>query len=149
MASIVRWEPMDDFLNLRDTVNRLVEESFVRARPILDRLDATRPEMDIYETPEAIVIETVLPGVNSDDIEITMSGDVLTIKAEVKAEKEIDKECYLCRERHFGSVSRSVRLSSGVNPEKASAALENGILKLTIPKREESKPKIIHIKPGE
>ncbi len=147
MNNTTRWEPMEDLITLRDAMNRLVQESVARARPFLPGYSGnTGFALDIYESDEAVIVEAELPGVKPEDVDIAMSGDMLTIKAH-RRQKEIQPERYLGQERHFGGLSRSVRLSSDLDPEQASAEFQDGVLVLTLPRREESKPKIIQIKP--
>lgn len=148
MTSTVRWEPVDDLMTLRDAMNRLIEESFVRVRPFMPaRFAGGGISLDAYETPEAVIVKAELPGVKPEEVDITMSEGVLTLKVEAKEEREVDEECYICRERRLGKAERTVRLSADLDPEKATAEFENGILTLTLPKREEAKPKIIEIRP--
>ena len=102
--------------------------------------------VDMYQTPEDIVVKATLPGVLPDDISITVSGDVLTIRGEVKTEEEKSGASYHIRERRYGTYSRSLPLPTSVAADKAKAEFENGVLTLTIPKAEEVKPKTITVK---
>ncbi|HEC21863.1 MAG TPA: Hsp20/alpha crystallin family protein [Chloroflexi bacterium] len=145
MSDIVRWEPFREALTLRDAMNRLLEDSFVRF-PWPTLLSEETLAMDMYETDDALVVKAVLPGVNPDDIEINVTGDVLTIRGEIKEEEETEKRNYHYRERRFGSFSRSVALPVPVEADKAEAEFEHGILTLTLPKVEEVKPKVITVK---
>ena len=129
-------------------MDRLFEDSFVRPSRILTTLgEAAAPALDVYQTPNEVVVKTALPGLKPEDINIDITGDTLTIKGETKAEQEIKKEDYLYQERRHGAFSRSVVLPGGVKPDKAEATLEDGILTLSIPKAEETKPKAIKVKP--
>lgn len=87
-----------------------------------------------------------MPGVKPEDIDITITGDTLTIKGEVKAEEKVEKANYIRRERRYGAFSRSLTLPTSVVAEKAKAEFENGVLTLTLPKAEEVKPKTIKVK---
>jgi HSP20 family protein len=100
----------------------------------------------MYQTPQAVVVKATVPGVKPEDMEITITGDTLTIKGETKAEKEIKQEDYICQECRYGSFSRTVTLPAGLKTDKAEATFENGVLTLTIPKAEEVKPKSIKVK---
>lgn len=102
--------------------------------------------VDMYETDDDVVVKTALPGIDPDDVEISVTGDSLTIKGETKAEEEVEKGNYVCRERRFGAYSRSLTLPVSVKAEKAEAEYENGVLTLRLPKVEEAKPKAIQVK---
>jgi len=102
--------------------------------------------VDIYETKDDVVVKASLPGVKPEDIEVSVVGDTLTIKGEVKEEKDIKEENYIRKERRYGSFCRSFTLPVSVDADKATAEFENGVLTLTLPKAEEVKPKTIAIK---
>jgi HSP20 family protein len=102
--------------------------------------------IDMYQTPNEVVIKAALPGIKPEDVDIGISGDTLTIKGEAKVEEEIEEEDYLCQEHRYGSFSRSVTLPSSLSTDKAEADFENGMLTLTIPKAEEVKPRMIKVK---
>jgi len=129
-------------------MDRLFEDSFVRPSRFLTTLgEAATPALDMYQTPNEVVVKTALPGLKPEDIDIDITGDTLSIKGETKAEQEVKKEDYLYQERRYGGFSRSVVLPGGLQPDKAEATLEEGILTLSIPKAEEAKPKAIKVKP--
>ena len=144
MASIVRWEPMRDMAAFRDAMDRAFEERFFRP-PVPFAWAEGNLAVDMYETDENVVIKTAIPGVNAEDIEVSVSGETLTIRAETKGEEEVQRDSYLRRERRFGSCCRSVTLPAGVEPENAEADYSDGILTLTFPKAEEVKPKSIKV----
>ena len=100
----------------------------------------------MYETNDALVVKTAIPGVKAEDIDLSVTGDTLTIKAETKEEQEIKRENYLRRERRFGSYCRSVTLPGGLKTDQAEADYTDGVLTLTFPKAEEVKPKAIPVK---
>jgi HSP20 family protein len=102
--------------------------------------------VDVYETPDNVVVKTAVPGVKPEEIDITITGDTLTISGATKFEEKVEREDYIRKELRYGSFSRSVNLPSGLNVEKAEATFENGLLTLTIPKAEEAKPKAIKVK---
>lgn len=128
---------------LLDTLDRWFEElrlpEFVTERFIV-------PAFDVSETDEHIIVKADLPGVDVKDIDISIVGNVLTVKGEKKQEKEEKNESYHRIERSYGSFSRSISLPAEVNPEGVEAVYKDGVLKLTIPKAEKSKPKKIEIK---
>ena len=147
MADLIRWEPFRDLISLREAMDRLFEESFVWPRAgWLAPLGPETLAVDMYETDEDVVIKTSVPGVKPEDIDITITGDTLTIKGEVKAEEKVEKANYIRRERRYGAFSRSLTLPTSVVAEKAKAEFENGVLTLTLPKAEEVKPKTIKVK---
>jgi HSP20 family protein len=93
-----------------------------------------------------VVVKTALPGIDPQDVDVSLTGNTLTIKGETKAEKDVEEGNYICRERRFGAYSRSLTLPVAVQVDKAEAEYENGVLKLKLPKVEEAKPKAIEIK---
>ncbi|NIO71811.1 MAG: Hsp20 family protein, partial [Anaerolineae bacterium] len=122
-------------------------ESFVRPRAgWLAPLGDGSLAVDMYETDEEVVVKTAVPGVKSEDIDVSITGDVLTIKGETKAEEKVEKANYIRQERRYGAFSRSLTLPSTVVADKATAEFENGVLTLTLPKAEEVKPKTIKVK---
>jgi HSP20 family protein len=149
MANLVRWDPFRDMVSLRDAMDHLFEESFVRPMggwPLLAGGDQGLA-LDVYETDENLVVEASLPGFSPDQVDISVVGNTLTIKAEVKDEQEKEeKGKYHFRERRYRSFQRAITLPVGVNAEKAEATFKHGELKLTLPKVEEAKPKHIQVK---
>ena len=144
--SIVRWEPFRDLMTLREAMDRLFEESFVRPRrEWLAPAEGTLA-LDVYETEDSVVVKTAVPGVTPDDIDISISGNTLSISGEAKSEEEVTEENYIRRERRYGSFSRSIALPEGLDAEKVDATFEDGLLTLTIPKAPEAKAKVIKIK---
>jgi HSP20 family protein len=147
MSNIVRWEPFRELVSLREAMDRLFEESFVR--PVGGRLAPAGmevPAVDVYQTDDAVVVKSAIPGIKPEDIDISITGDTLTIKGETRVEEEVNEENYIRRERRYGSFYRSLALPLPVVTEKAEAEFENGVLTLTLPKAEEVKPKAIKIK---
>jgi HSP20 family protein len=147
MSNIVRWEPFRELVSLREAMDRLFEESFVR--PGGGRLAPAGmelPAVDMYQTDDAVVVKSAIPGIKPEDIDISITGDTLTIKGETRVEEEVNEENYIRRERRYGSFCRSLALPLPVVTDKAEAEFENGVLTLTLPKAEEVKPKAIKIK---
>jgi HSP20 family protein len=148
--AIERWQPFSELMSLRQAMDKLFEDSFVRpSRGVAALGEVAAPALDVYQTPTEIVVEAALPGLKPEDVSIDITGETLTIKGESKAEQEIKKEDYLYQERRYGAYSRSVVLPSGLKTDKAEATMEDGILTLTIPKVEEVKPKKISVKAKE
>jgi HSP20 family protein len=147
MANLVRWEPFRDMLSLREAMDRMWEEGLLRAPGPLSAWTEGALALDMYETDDSVVVKATVPGVKPEDIDVSVTGDTLTIKAESKQEQEIKRENYLRRERRYGSMCRSVTLPGGLVSDKAEADYTNGVLTLTIPKAEEVKPKTIKVTP--
>ena len=145
MASLIKWEPFGDLVSLRDAMDRLFEESFVRMRGLPTPFGAEALAVDMYETADSVVVKTGVPGVKPEDIDITITGDMLTIKGETKTEEKVEKENYIRQERRYGSFQRSIRLPGSLLADEAAATFEDGVLTLTIPKTEEAKPKTIKV----
>jgi len=128
-------------------MNRLFEESIVQSRagwPTPSWAEALA--VDMYETDDAIVVKAAIPGIKSDELDVSITGDTLTIKGETKAEEEIKEENFIRRERCYGSFCRSLPIPLPVVAGKAEAEFEDGVLTLTLPKAEEVKPKAIRVK---
>ena len=135
--AIERWHPFTELMSLRQAMDRLFEDSFVRPSRVLTTLgEVAAPTLDVYQTSTEVVLKTALPGMKPEDA---------SIKGDSKAEQETRKEDYLYQERRYGAFSRSVGLPSGLKPDKAEATMEDGVLTLTIPKAEEVKPKAIRV----
>jgi HSP20 family protein len=145
MANLVRWDPFRNAATLRDMMDQMVDEGFFRPPIPFGPWSEGSMAVDMYETDEAVIVKTAIPGVKADDIDLSITGDTLTIKAETKAEEEVKRENYLRRERRYGSYCRSVTLPGGLETDKADADYSNGILTLTLPKAEEIKPKSIKV----
>jgi len=145
--SIIRWRPGRELSTIRDEVNRLFDDFFSglpeRRRELLE--GEWLPSVDIAETDDSVVVKAELPGVEQNDVSITIVNDVLTLKGEKKEEKEINKENYHRVERSYGSFQRSLSLPTGVQSDKTKATYKDGVLTITIPKAEEAKPKTIKI----
>lgn len=147
MANLVRWEPFRDLVSLQEAMHRLFEESFVQSRAGWSAsVGMESLAVDMYETDDAIIVKTAVPGVKPEDLDVSIVGDTLTIRGETKAEGEIKKENYIRRERRCGSFCRSLAIPLPVMTDEAEAEFENGILTLTLPKAEEVKPKAIKVK---
>jgi HSP20 family protein len=147
MTSLTRWEPIRDLVSLREAMDRLFAESFVRpGGGMLAPAEGETLAVDMYETDDDVIVETALPGIDPEDVDISVTRNTLTIKGETRAEEEVEEGNYVYRERRFGGYSRSLTLPVGVEADKAEAEYENGVLKLRLPKVEEAKPKAIQVK---
>jgi HSP20 family protein len=144
---IVPWGPFPEMMSLREAMDRLLQESFVRTpRRLMEPILGHELAVDVYETDQEVVVRTAVPGARPEDLDITVMGDTLTIKCQTEEDPEVKNEQYIRREMHCGAFSRSVTLPSGLEPDKAEATFEAGVLTLTIPKAEEIQPKIIPVK---
>jgi HSP20 family protein len=100
----------------------------------------------MFQTDDEIVVKAALPGIKADEVQINITGEVLTLKGEVKQSQEMEEKAWHIREQRFGSFERSIALPTDVVADKAQADFENGILTITLPKAEEVKPKSITVK---
>jgi len=144
MRTIARWEPFRGVTTLQDQINRLFNDTFERTGE-QSNLSAWAPAVDIYETEQELVVKADLPDVDPKDLDIRVENNLLTIRGERKFEKRVNEENYLRVERSFGSFARSFTLANTVNPDAIKAEYQNGVLTLSIPKREEAKPKQIKV----
>ncbi len=147
MTNITRWEPYRELATMRQMLDRFFEDDFSRFPSLWERRpDAMSLALDVAEKDDAYIVKASVPGVPAEDVEVTLTDNVLTIKGEMKADKEINEERYHLRERRFGSFVRSVTLPTAVEADKIEAVNENGVLTLTLPKAEAVKPKKIEVK---
>ncbi len=144
---LIRWEPFRDIMTLRNAMDRLFEESFVRPSRLWPERGVGELPLDVYQTANDVVVKAALPGVKPEEVDISITGDTLTIKGEHKEEQEVKDEDYFYKERRYGAFSRSVPIPVQVKSDKAEAVFENGVLTLTLPKAEEIKPRQIKVKP--
>jgi HSP20 family protein len=146
-ASITRFEPFRGVTSLQDQINRLFGEAFDRSSEE-GSLTPWAPAVDIYETEHELVVKADLPDVKPEDLDIRVENNILTIRGERKFEKKVAEDKYLRVERAYGSFSRSFSLANTVNTEAIKADYKDGVLALSIPKREEAKPKQIKVQVG-
>jgi HSP20 family protein len=145
--AIEGWQPFSELMSLRQAMDKLFEDSFIRPSRGLAALgEVPVPALDVYQTPSDVVVKATSPGLKPEDVTIDITGEMLTIKSETKAEQEIKKEDYLCQERRYGDFSRSVILPTGLKTEKCEATMEDGVLTLSVPKAEQVKPKAIKVR---
>ena len=148
MSNLSRWEPTSEFMTLRDAMDRLFDDAFTRPFSITRNGGSTWSALpiDMYQTNDDVVVQAVVPGFRPDEVQIHVTGDVLTIRGQLKQEEERKERSWHLREHRFGSFERSVALPVPVVPDQANAEFENGILTITLPKAEEVKPKSFTIK---
>ncbi len=144
--AIIRWDPFRDLITLREKMNRLFEEAFTSRGEEKDLVASTwSPSVDIYETENALVLAAEVPGIDEKDIEIKIEDNTLSLKGERKFEKETKEENYHRIERAYGSFYRSFTLPHYIDQDKIKAEHENGVLKITMPKKPELKPRKVKI----
>ena len=145
MSSIIRWEPAREMMTLREAMDRLFDDALTR--PLRLSINAwSVPAVDMYQTDNEVVVKAALPGIKADEVQINITGELLSLKGEVKQENETKEKAYHIREQRWGTFERSIALPTQVVADKAKAEFENGILTITLPKAEEVKPKTITIK---
>ncbi|MDF1498708.1 MAG: Hsp20/alpha crystallin family protein [Patescibacteria group bacterium] len=135
---IIKWSPFRDIDKFFD------QDDFFPVIPAISR--KSKPAIDIYQTKEDVVAEVALAGVDPNDVKVSVEDDVLTVKGEMKKEKETKEKDYYCKEIRSGSFMRSMSLPSHVKADRAQAESKNGVLKITIPKDERKMLKEIPIK---
>ena len=140
--AIVRWDPFGDVLALRRGVNRMFEDMVSRVSGI----SGTRyPRIDLTETKDALELSAELPGVSKDDVKISLTQNVLSISGERKAPALPEDAYSLREERNFGTFDRSIELPVAVDTDKVKANFRDGMLVITLAKREEAKPREIQV----
>ena len=152
MSNLTRWEPTREMMTLREAMDRLFDDAFTR--PSFSIRDGgsswASPAIDMYQTDNDVVVKAALPGIKAEEVQINVTGDVLTIRGETNHEFEEEKndKSWHIREHRWGAFERSVMLPIGVNSDQAKADFDNGILTITLPKSEEVKPTTITVKPS-
>src|SRR5499427_9621810 len=147
-ATISRFDPFRGESALQQQINRLFTEAFDRSSEE-GNLTTWAPPVDIYETEHELVVKADLPDIKPEELDIRVENNILTIRGERKFEKKVDEKNYLRVERSYGSFARSFSLANTVNSEAIKADYKDGVLTLSIPKREEAKPKQIKVNVGQ
>jgi len=144
--TLLRWDPRDELMAMRDEMVRMMDEGFSPRRFV----QHFRPDncpfpivLDAYATDDEIVIVAAVPGLKSEDVEITFEGETLTIQGEVKG--PLENVDYIFQERPYGKFSRSLIVNVPINANAAEAKFEKGLLTLILPKTEGSEPNVIKI----
>lgn len=150
MNKVIRWTPVRDLMTMRNEMDRVME-SFFNQTPAEQHSTSWGIALDVVETEAGYQVSASVPGLRSEDIDVTISDGVLTIKAETRTDWEEESSedhpyRFHLRERRFGSFARSLRLPNDVDYDNVSAHHENGVLTLTLPKSEAAKPRKIEIK---
>ena len=149
MTLITRYDPVRELVTLQDRVNSLFEGfSDVSGKEQL-AAGTFVPPVDIYEDEQNLVLKLEIPGVNEEDLQVSLENNLLTVKGERKFEKEENEENFHRIERRFGTFTRTFRMPNTVDSDYTSASYDKGILKITLAKRAEAKPKQIKIGAGQ
>lgn len=142
--ALMKWEPSEGLTTLQREMNRLFE-SFFESSPLRFGESMAAPAVEVSDTKDAIVVKAQVPGVSKENLQITVSEGALTLKGDIKEETKQEEKNYLRREFRYGAFTRTVPLPAGVQAEKATAQLKDGMLEVTIPKSEETRVKEIPI----
>jgi HSP20 family protein len=145
--ALTRWDPFRDLVSLQDRMNRLFEDSLSRSKTTDQEMamGAWTPAVDIYETPEQIVLRADLPGIAEKDIDVRIENNVLVLRGERKFNKEAKEEDYHRIERSYGVFSRTFQLPGTIDQNRIAAVHQDGVLEVRLPKREDTKPKQIKV----
>jgi len=135
---------MHEMMTLREAMDRLFDDAFTR--PLSLSGVSAAPAIDMYQTDDEVVVKATLPGLKPEDVDITVTGETLTLRGEYKQEEEQKNAHYHIREQRSGSFERSLLLPTDVKADKAVADFENGVLTISMPIAEEVKPKTISVK---
>ena len=148
-GTLTRWDPFAELTSMRNAMDRIFEQGFGRF-PSLRNGEEFGPStlgLDVYETDGSYVVKAAVPGVDPDQLDIEVKDDVLTIRGSFEQRDESEDENYLRRELRTGSFERTLRLPPTVDAANADAQFDRGMLKLTLPKKEEAKAHAIKITP--
>jgi HSP20 family protein len=142
---IVRYNPFNELRAMQEQMNRLLDLAWSKEQGEEMREGAWQPLVDIYEDAEAVIIKAELPGMQQEDIDVKIENNTLVLRGERKHDHEIQKENYHRIERLYGAFQRSFSLPHTVDQEKVKASCDKGVLTITLPKKEETKPKQIKV----
>jgi HSP20 family protein len=146
MSAITLWRPRRELLSLGESLDRFFDDWIVGPRTLwaMPTLSSVFP-LDVYREDGNLVIKADIPGVTSDELDIIVKDNVLTISGETRAEEEVKEEDYIRQERRYGSFSRSMALPIEAEGDRAEAAFEDGVLTVTIPVAEEPQLEAVKI----
>lgn len=145
--SISRWDPWGEMVSLREAMDHLLRESFVRPRENMSPSSLAVP-IDVREVNDQYVVRATIPGVKPEDIHLQITGETLQISGQVEEERQEEEGDWLMRERRFGRFQRTVTLPTTVHADQASAEFENGVLTIHLPKSPEARPRSISVSGG-
>ncbi|MEE8346848.1 MAG: Hsp20/alpha crystallin family protein [Dehalococcoidia bacterium] len=142
MRTLIRWVPVRGMTPMRRAMDRLFDDVWT---PTIWHERHHAFPVDLYETDESVVAKAALPGVNPDEVDVSVNDDLLTIKGEKKEENKDEGEHYVHREFTYGVFCRTVQLPASVDSEKATAEYEDGVLTITLPKHEGERARTIKV----
>jgi HSP20 family protein len=151
--SIMRWDPFDDLMSLRESMDRLFEDFFTTRRPTRAAGAAAvpmlwQPAVEVFETDNEVVVKVELPGIDPKGVDVTVTAEGLTIKAEHRLDQEDKGRNYYRRELRYGAFARTIPLPAEVKSEETKATFRNGILEVKVPKAERARPKSVKVEVG-
>jgi len=149
MTVLTRWEPFREFSTLQDRMNRLFRETQGSSEDESLTSSSFAPAVDVYEDEHNVTLKIEVPGIDEKDIDVRIENNALTVHGERKIEKEEKEENYRRVERQYGSFTRTFNLPPTVDAEKVQADYDKGVLKVTLPKKAEAKPKQIKVNVGQ
>ncbi len=148
MTVLTRWDPFREFTTLQDRMNRLFQQSYGDGREENLTTSTFAPPVDVYEDEHNVTLKIEVPGIDEKDLDIRVENNTLTVHGERNFEKEEKEENYRRVERQYGSFTRSFTLPNTVNADEVKADYEKGVLKISLPKKPEAKPKQIKVNVG-
>lgn len=147
MRDIVRWDPFRELVTIQDELNRLFDRTFRGFEPLRPTAAGTwMPAMDVYETDDKLVAKVELPGIDPEDVEVSIEDGTLTISGKREFSSEVREEDYHRIERRYGAFSRAITLPPTVDTDKVEARFDKGVLTVEVAKTEKAKPKRIKVK---
>src|ERR1022692_728594 len=149
MTVLTRWEPFREFSTLQNRINRVLRESYSEGgRDESVATSSFAPAVDVYEDEQNVTLKIEVPGIDEKDIDVQLENNTLTVHGERKIEQEEKEENYRRVERQYGSFTRTFTLPTTVDAEKVAATYDKGVLKITLLKKSEAKPKQIKVTVG-
>lgn len=147
MADLTRWDPFRELTDFRDSFDRMFDRRAIRPFRLLtwENGEGAFP-VDLSETDDSVVVTASLPGVKAEDVQLSVTGNQLSIKGEVKSKEEQKEANYYRQERYYGTFQRTVTLPARVEADEADASFEDGVLRLELPKAADVKAKTIEVK---
>ena len=141
--TVNRWNPIRDMITLRETMDQMFNDAYTRNRDYRAQPAAWQLPVDAYATEDAIILVADVPGLKPEDLDVTLEGDTLTIRGEIKPNQE--SKNYLLRERLTGRFERVLTINTPIETSKVEATFENGVVQIVLPKAEAVKPKQIKV----
>jgi HSP20 family protein len=143
-----RWDPFRDVMTFREAMDRWLQQSISGTGQLLSNMRSESIPVDVVESDDAFEVHAVVPGVKPEDVEVTVQGERVTVRAEVHAREEKHGDNWLIREQRSGTMQRTLTLPTPVSSENAEARIEHGVLTLRLPKAAGAKPHRINVATG-